>query len=422
MANVIEEIRLILVEVGVNSNKFWTGRLYDNGDCETLWGRVGYSGDSKYFTGAGKSFLEKKRKEKERKGYSELKTVGGPATANVAQVKNVGNQELREIAKSQLVKTSNRTLDRLIDRFVQANVHKITANTQITYNSSTGLFATPLGIVEQSGIDEARNLLAELTPFVKQHRFDTRADTLLAKYLRIIPQSLGMKRFSTETIIPDDTILQKQLDLLDSLESSYKALHTSSTTGNIPKQRERVFEVDLDVLTEQFEIERISRWFYSSNHTTHGYKNVQIKTFLKIKIHSNWNNFNEKLGNLKEVWHGTGEPNLLSILKTGLRASPPSSVVITGKMFGGGHYGGLDSSKSMQYTFGRFGGQYGQSGWLFVADFALGNTNFIRSYGGNLPRGYDSIWAKATNTGLRFDELIVPEDNQVRLKYLLEIK
>lgn len=77
----------------------------------------------------------------------------------------------------------------------------------------------------------------------------------------------------------------------------------------------------------------------------------------------------------------------------------------------------------MQYTFGRFTGNRNvDSGWLFVTEFALGNTYYIKSYGGNRPKGYDSIWAKKENTGLRFDELIVPNDNQVRIKYLLEIK
>ena len=57
-----------------------------------------------------------------------------------------------------------------------------------------------------------------------------------------------------------------------------------------------------------------------------------------------------------------------------------------------------------------------------VMDFSLGNTYMIKSYGGSKPPGYDSIWAKKENTGLRFDELIVPTDSQVRIKYLLEVK
>jgi hypothetical protein len=230
-------------------------------------------------------------------------------------------------------------------------------------------------------------------------------------------------KFDVKRIFPDTSSVQKQEDILQSLEASYKAITTikPATDGNKPAQ-EQVFQVDLDVLSDNIEIERLSKWFYGSNHATHGYRNVKIQNFLKVKIHDNWNGFNERLGNVKEVWHGSGEGNLLSILKSGLRVSPPSTTYLTGKMFSDGHYGALDSSKSMQYTFGRFGGNSGTSGWLFVMDFSLGNTFYIKSYGGSRPSGYDSIWAKKENTGLRFDELIVPKDNQVRIKYLLEIK
>ena len=431
MATLIKDVRLIKAENGVdpktgkqiNSYKYWNGKLYDDESWIATWGRVGCANpESGTWQGANKFEAKVREKLSPKKGYTEQKTIGEAVSS--APSTTIRNGDLHSIAKSQILTTSNPVLDRLIKRFVDANVHKITSSTQITYNTTTGLFTTPLGIVEQSGLIEARDLLADLAPFVKNHRFVPDADKILCKYLRIIPQALGMKRFSTETVIPDDNALQRQLDLVDSLESSYQALQTASpTVSNTPtKAQEQVFKVDLDVLSDQSEIARITKWFNQSNHSTHGYSNIRIVNYLKLKIHDNWNNFNEKLGNLKEVWHGTGEPNLLSILKVGLKASPPSTTKITGKMFNDGHYGALDSSKSMQYTFGRFGGSSGTSGWLIVADFALGNTHYIRSYGGNRPSGYDSIWAKKENTGLRFDELIVPRDNQVRIKYLLELK
>ena len=422
MPNIIEETKLIFADVTDNHNKVWYGLLYDNDDCETRWGRIGNALQSKIFAGAGRHFLEKKKLEKLRKGYTELKTIDTNITGSAASV--IHNGKLHQIAKEQLVKSSNPILERLIKRFVDANVHRITSSTQITYNSTTGLFATPLGLVEQSGLVDARDLLAELAPLVRNRTFGTEADHILCKYLRIIPQSLGMKRFSTETLIPDENALQRQLDLIDSLESSYQALQNNSppSISTSDSSTEQVFNVDLDILTDQPEIDRIIRWFNTSNRATHGYSRVKISTFLKIKIHDNWSNFDEKVGNIKEVWHGTGEPNLLSIFKVGLKISPPSTTVITGRLFGNGHYGSLDSSKSMQYTFGRFSGSYGTSGWLLVVDFAMGNTCYIRSYGGSKPHGYDSIWAKKENTGLRFDELIVPRDNQVRIKYLLELK
>ena len=420
MSNIIETQRFILTECDENHNKWWEIELLDNNDIITRWARVGNDPQSKTFIGVGKSFMDKKIREKTKKGYSPLKTIGSSSAASSStSVKS--NVELHEIARKQIIKTSNPILEKLIKRLVDSNIHKITSNTQITYNSTTGLFSTPLGVVSMEGIVEARELLAKMTTFVRSNKFNSDLNGLLSQYLRIIPQNLGMKRFSAETILPDDNAIQKQADLISSLESSYQALQTNSlvTTGAV---EESVFKTDLDVLNDSTEIDRLTRWFSQSNHSSLGYGNVKIRNFYKIKIHDYWNNFNEKLGNLKEVWHGSGIGNVLSIFKTGLKVSPPATTKITGKMFLDGHYGALDSSKSMQYTFGRFNGQYSDDGFLFVADFSLGNTYYIKTYGGGKPAGYDSIWAKKENTGLKFDELIVPTDSQVRLKYLLELK
>lgn len=424
MANIVEEIRLIMVEVGNNNNKFWTGRLYDNGDAETLWGRVGYDGDSKMFPGAGKSFLEKKQREKEKKGYTPLKTVGGPAAQIVSESKNVGNHELRQIAKAQLLKSSNNpVLDRLIDRLVQANVHRITSSTQIQFNSSTGLFSTPLGIVTPDGITEARNLLVTLNARVVARDWESeQMKRATSDYLRIVPQAVGMK-LNVQVLFPDTGSIQKQSDVLDSLEASYQALQSqpkaTPTAGSKPL--EQVFKVDMDVLSDQRERDRIIRWYETSKKDMHNYGHVKVREIFVVNIHEMTNNFEEKTVPFQEVWHGTSQANCLSIMKSGLKTSPPSTAAIAGKMFGNGIYGAINSSKSLGYTFGRWGqGGTGDAGWLFVCQFAMGRT-YITHNSCNKPASHDSVWAKA-GSGLYNDELIVYRNGQVKIKYLLECK
>ena len=372
MSTLVKEVRLIMAENGIdpdtgkprNNYKYWEAKLYDDGNWTAKWGRVGCENPDSGTWNESNKTLDSVVRSKIKKGYTHQKTIGEAVAASGSGTV-VKNSDLHAIAKAQLLKSSSPVLDRLVTRFVQANVHKITSSTQITYNSTTGLFTTPLGIVTIEGLAEARDLLAKIAPDVRGRKFGTQADHILCQYLRIIPQSLGMKRFSTETVIPDDAALQKQLDLVDSLESSYQAMtDTPAAKTTSTKLQEQIFKVDLDVLTDKAEINRLTTWFNRSNHSTHGYSNIRIINYLKLKVHDNWNNFNEELGNLTEVWHGTGEPNLLSILKVGLKASPPATTKITGKMFGDGHYGSLDSSKSMQYTFGRFNGSRGTSGWL----------------------------------------------------------
>jgi poly [ADP-ribose] polymerase len=401
--------KLINVDHKENANKFWNGILYEDGTGRTEWGRVGYSSQSKDFP--NHQVIEKKRTEKLKDGYEELKVVS--EGVNVV-VPNLGQKKsLLEIAKTQ-IKTSSSQLDDLIQRLVKSNIHNITSSTQLKFDSSTGLFQTPLGIVTPDAISDARDLLVEIK---QNYSSKSKLEKLVVKYLRLIPHDIGMK-FDVYNIFPNEKQIEKENDILDSLNASYDAIQDKSNSKLFKKLEEKIFNIEIDILTDKAELDRISKWFYRSNHATHGYSNVKIKNVYKLNTGFE---FDDKLGNNTEVFHSTGEANLLSILKSGLRVSPPSTAYISGLMFGPGVYGAIDSSKSLQYTFGRFGGNSGASGWTFVAEFALGNTYYIKSYGGNKPKGYDSIWAKKELTGLRFDELIVPSDKQVKLKYLLEV-
>lgn len=418
MPTLIKEVRLIKTEVESNNNKWWNAQLFDDGTVKANWGRVGYDGDEGEWQG-GDAYLQKKLKEKLKKGYSEQKTIGVVnATTSPSSVKN---GDLNAIAKSQLVKVQNPILSKLIDRLVAANVHKITANTQITYNSSTGLFATPLGIVTMDGLIEARNILADISPFVRKNKYDSNLNVLVSKYLRIIPQNVGM-RLDVRTLLPDDTSIQKQNDLIDSLESSYQAMQTSPSKTQMDENKpvEQVFKVDMDVLNDSSVRTRLENWFERSKKSMHHYNNVKVREMFTITIHDMKNAFDRKIGNNEEVWHGTSQANCLSILKSGLKTAPPSTAAIAGKMFGNGIYGAKASSKSLGYTYGRWGQGGGDSGWLFICEFAMGKTH--TAYNScNKPHGHDSVWAKA-GSGLQNDELIVYRNNQCNIKYLIECK
>lgn len=424
MATLIKEVKMIKTEVESNNNKWWTGQLFDDGTVKAFWGRVGYKGDDDTWDG-GDAYLQKKFREKIKKGYTELKTISNITSSFGSGDNNntVKDRDLQTIARTQLIKSSNPILEKLIKRFVDANVHKITSNTQITYNSTTGLFATPLGIVSLAGLTEARNLLAELAPLVRNKNFGSNSDALLSKYLRLIPQHLGMGRFSTQSVIPDDNAIQKQMNLLDSLESSYQATQTAAPVvpGTLIKPQEQVFKVDLDVLTDQSERTRLDRYFETSKKRMHGYDNIRIQEVFKITIHDMDREFEKNTLPIKEVFHGTNIANTLSILKCGLKISPPATAVIAGKMMGNGLYGAINSSKSMGYTFGRWtGSSSGECGYLFICSFAMGKI-YETQCSCSKPHGYDSVWAKA-GSNLHNDELVVYRNSQANIKYLLEIK
>jgi hypothetical protein len=157
--------------------------------------------------------------------------------------------------------------------------------------------------------------------------------------------------------------------------------------------------------------------------SAHGYDHIKIRQMFTVKVHEMDKEYNRKSENHVEVYHGTSQANLLSILKSGLQCSPPSAAYIAGKMFGNGIYGAINSSKSLGYTYGRWGGSTsGDSGWLFVCDFAMGKIYEPTSACSGPEDGYDSVWAKAQKVRLNHDELIIYKNNQVNIKYLLECK
>jgi poly [ADP-ribose] polymerase len=420
---VTKEIKLVYADIVDNHNKVWIGELHDNGDVITKWGRIRADVmenlQSKTFSGAGESFLLKKEREKLNKGYTAAKVVSGSTGAGDT-AKSVAANNLQQIAREQLAK-NHPELGKLIDRLVKANIHNITSQTNITFNAATGLFQTPLGVVTPEGVTEARDLLVE----IKKALIDRKNSALLklvSNYLRIVPQDVGMK-FRVESVFPDVDAVQKQADILDSLEASYKAMiATPVKAGDTKTKVEQVFAADLDVLTDPRETRRLEDFYHKSMKSMHGYGHVKIRQMFTVDVQEMSKSYDSKLGNDTEVYHGTSQANLLSILKSGLKTSPPSSAYIAGKMFGNGIYGAINSSKSLGYTFGRWGGGGGDSGWLFVCDFAMGKIHEPTSTLNHPPSGHDSVWAKAHKVRLNHDELIVYRNNQVRIKYLLECK
>ena len=74
MATVIDHKKFNCIKLNDNVDKFWEITLYDNDDVMSEWGRQGKNPQSKTWPGVGRSFMEKKISEKNKKGYVENKT------------------------------------------------------------------------------------------------------------------------------------------------------------------------------------------------------------------------------------------------------------------------------------------------------------------------------------------------------------
>lgn len=414
MSKIIESKLLIYVEAEENSSKFWRGDVYEDGTVHCEWGRVGNTNpQSKTFSG-GSSYLNKKVAEKKKKGYVETKTIQENTVKVVSDVHN--------IAKSQ-IEVKCPLAQKLVDRLVKSNIHQITANSQITFNQSSGIFQTPLGVVTQEGITEANQILGDINKILGQAgspKFYNRVN----EFLRIVPQNVGrtVKGFIDANFSSQEGI-KRQLDLLQSLEVSFQTFQTQSIPQQSDSKIEKVFDVGVKLLEDEKEFKRLKDRFYDSKKSMHNYNNVHVANIYEVDIREMTKNFDKgSIGNHREYYHGTGIANCLSILKSGLKAAPPSTAAIAGKLFGNGVYGADCSSKSLGYSLGRWGqGASNDGAWLFVCEFAMGKSYEPNTYGiRGVPTGYDSCTAWAKKTGLHNNEFIVYGDHQVKVKYLIE--
>lgn len=421
MSTVVEEYRLILTDLGVNSNKFWNGIRREDNSVTTEWGRVGEAGASKTTPfgdpDRAEKYLASKRKEKEKKGYSLQRTI------------SAGKPIVQKVNAATLIETSDETRS-LIDYLVKVNIHQITSATNIQFDIASGSFQTPLGIVTADGIEEAESLLLKMGSFVERKQWeDAQFASLLNGYMRIVPTDIGRVRINPRYLYPDVVAIQKQQQILDSLKASLQALETrvEEPGEEAPSYRAHVKLVPYDgpegAGTAIFK--RINNMYLGSKNAKHVSATLKLVKVYEIELKvmvAAYANDGAKLSNVMELWHGTRAANLLSIMNSGY-VIPRSggSIQTTGRMYGDGVYFSDQSTKSLNYAVGYWGGGRSDKTFMLMNDVAMGNPYFPRSsFSGGCKPGYDSTFAKAGQSGVYNNEMIVYRTSQIKPKYLCE--
>ena len=168
---VIRSEKFIMVESGNNHNKCWYIEEHDNGLIRTTWGRVGnaLSTTDKQFGMNSSKEYDKLVKSKLKKGYTKLRTIDSASSYSIS---NIQKKNLEDIALKEIVfDKSDNQIKTMIQVFCQANIHTITSSTNITFNSATGVFQTPCGVVTLEAINDARDILNKIYDLVKDRDF-----------------------------------------------------------------------------------------------------------------------------------------------------------------------------------------------------------------------------------------------------------
>lgn len=429
-----EHEMLIFTDAKNNNNKFYELTLGEDDSINLRWGRVGSAGQTSCSYG-GKREFDRVIKSKIAKGYVKSNTVSLNTTSN-SQTQN--KVVLAEVAKRDMLgdnvnNASGNVLIKLVERLSEINRHQIVAASGGSINiDDSGMITTPLGLVTASTITEARQLLHKIDSFVDKKQFTTDPYiVLLEDYLKLIPQKVPTRRGWYENFFTDFSSLTKQSSLLDQLEGSldlYKTKEKEIVKDLGSKiSSERLFSTKLELVEDRSVIKKIEKFFMDNRNSRHASANFKLKNVFELKndeIDKRFEVAAKKMGNVKQLWHGTRAFNVLSILKNQL-IIPKSggSYHITGRMYGDGLYFSDQSTKSLNYSYGYWdGGAKDHNCFMFLADVAMGKEYSPDGYRGNsFPvRGYDSVFAKAGIGGVLNNEMIVYTLDQAKLRYLCE--
>lgn len=395
MANGV--IYMIKVEPGANNNKFYKMTPHpENSTFSVEYGRIGQTPSRFEYP---MSDWDKKLKEKIKKGYVD-------ETHLIKQVSS-RSSEHKEI--------SDTVIARLVDRLMKLAKVAIEKNYTVSSNSVT-----------QAMIDEAQYILSELSSSKNLEYFNTS----LVKLFRVIPRRMDKVADNLARSSKDfGEIVQREQDLLDVMRT----------------QVEQDID-DTEATPEKTILETLGLTMSkTSNEDVH-----EIKTLLGesasryvdswiVENHRTREKFNsfissEKVKIIKPFWHGSRSENWWSIINSGLLLRP--NAVITGKMFGNGIYFAPKAQKSIGYT--SVSGSYwvsgsDSSGFMGIYDVAYGTPYDVYSRDGGFS-GFDynalkrrnkdanCLHAHAGRGMLRNDEVVVYKEEQVTIKYLVEIK
>ena len=456
---IVDEAMLIMVSANNNNNKFYHVTLSDTGTVTKRYGRVGVEGVSRTES-TGRHGFDKVIREKTNKGYKQTQIVSESSAVSVK------NDNLSTIAKQALVGSggSNSILEELVDTLVRLNNHDIleTSGGLIKVNSD-GLMTTPLGLINQNSINAAQAILRSLeTTPVSGSRFVPQ----LEEYLSLIPQKVGSKRGWYETFFNEENTFASQHEFLKQLSESLalreerkKAAQEAeaaagATDEELAAQYANLFAVKVSLLEDEKEFARINKLFEAGksryHHASVNHKLKRVFVLTDEESAKQYEETKERIGNVKTLWHGTRSGNILSILRKRLFCPPisGSGIQIQGRMFADGVYlapifsgpladygkrgtpspipGG--STKSLNYSVGGVWDRAPRDSrcFMFLTESALGrefSPDARYGYGDNrIQRSgkYDSIHAYANRTGLKNDEVVIWNTNQISMRYLCE--
>lgn len=256
----------------------------------------------------------------------------------------------------------------------------------------------------------------------------------LLKLFTVIPRKMGNVRDYLANKIEDFAqIISKEQDLLDVMRGQIYVKQDDKPTETVEKKHQTILE-ELGLVMEEVTADEVAMIKTLMNESAGKFKKAWRVTNLKTQERFDKFVADNNIKDTRLLFHGSRSENFWSIIKTGL-VLRPTNAVITGKMFGYGVYYAPRCAKSIGYT--SLSGSYWAHGGNNTAYMALFNVaygtpydvyNFDSKYYSldynklqQFKTGANCLHAHADRGMLKNDEIVVYKEEQMTIKYLIEI-
>ena len=445
-----------------NNNKFYIIQLLQSEiDSSyilfTRWGRVGVRGEFKTancnFENGIKLFM-KKYKEKTSRGYKEI-IIDYSSDDDEKSKKSNNESEINEEEDKSKDELHKLLSDKVIE-FIKLIYNTNILNQQmkeIGYDSSK----MPLGKLAKESINKGYLILKDIEKELKKKN-PSKSDLtqLSSDFFTYIPHDFGFQKMSSFII---DTLekLKSKIDMIETLKDM--KLATKIIEDNKQDSESKIIlnyynqlHCNIKHISKKDEIYSLLEKYLTvrlnqNSNYYYGNKKLKLLEAYEIKREGEEERYLKDLKNKMLLWHGTRISNFVGILSQGLRIAPPEAPS-SGYLYGKGIYFADMSSKSCNYCY-----PVNNIGLILLCEVALGNiekryqtdyqlpntmkkeNNSIQGVGDVYPekgvyidkdiyvpcecpvqRNSDGIW------GYSFNEFIVYDVRQVKLRYALKIQ
>ncbi|KAH7372861.1 hypothetical protein KP509_17G025400 [Ceratopteris richardii] len=456
--------------VADNNNKFYVIQVLESDDgtgqyyVYNRWGRVGARGQDKLFgilskdsairEFEGKFLAKTKNQWSERQDFEPVRYQYTWIERDYDdEAENLDDKAKKAEEKPSIPKAPKESkLESRIAQFVKliCNIDMMKEQMmEIGYDANK----MPLGKLSKATILKGYEALKKIAAVLEGSTTGS-LERLSSEFYTVIPHDFGYKRMGN-FVIDTQPKLKRKLEMVEALgeiQLATKLLQDEDEEDDPLYSSYQRLKCELEPLDQgSDEFNLVNEYLQNTHAKTHSSYGLEIVQIFRARREGEEERFMKfaKVNNRMLLWHGSRLTNWTGILSQGLRIAPPEAPV-TGYMFGKGVYFADMVSKSANYCYASSSSPLGV---LMLCEVALGEMRELqysdyhadklppgklstKGVGGTEPNPKESkvlsdgvivptgkpVQKDAGRGALLYNEYIVYNVEQIRMRYVLEVK